>query len=120
MAEHVFGQIDVPATTETIALGRKFFLDGILSRDGKVSCASCHDARVGFSDSRTVSTGVDGLAGTRQGMVIVRRNYTLDLTRAFYGRAIGISTMSVNASDVPIARDIRPDLGALPGTTTFN
>ena len=34
---------DNPLTPAKIALGRRLFEDRRLSRDGKVSCATCHD-----------------------------------------------------------------------------
>lgn len=41
---------DNPLTKEGIALGRKLFYDGRLSRDGITSCASCHQQFAAFSD----------------------------------------------------------------------
>ncbi|MET0462553.1 MAG: cytochrome c peroxidase [Chitinophagaceae bacterium] len=41
---------DNPLTKEAIALGRKLFYDGRLSRDGITSCASCHQQFAAFSD----------------------------------------------------------------------
>jgi len=59
---------DNPMTVEGVALGRRLFFDPILSRDSTVSCASCHDPAVAFSDPRRVSLGVGGAAGTRNAM----------------------------------------------------
>ena len=56
---------DNPPTPETIALGRRLYYDPILSSDGTVSCASCHDPRYGFADPRPVSEGVGKKTGTR-------------------------------------------------------
>ncbi len=47
-------------TAEEIDLGRYLFFDPILSRDGKLACASCHDPDKGFSDGRKRSIGADG------------------------------------------------------------
>lgn len=41
--------LDNPVTVEGAALGRKLFHDPILSRDGSLSCASCHKQRYAFS-----------------------------------------------------------------------
>jgi cytochrome c peroxidase len=46
-----------------VALGRRLFSDGQLSRDGHVSCASCHDLNRGGMDGRKVSVGVGGALG---------------------------------------------------------
>ena len=37
---------------QQIDLGRYLFFDPLLSRDGSVSCASCHHPDLGFSDGR--------------------------------------------------------------------
>ena len=45
------------------ALGRVLFHDPRLSKDGTVSCASCHDLRAGGGDGRRVSIGIEGREG---------------------------------------------------------
>jgi cytochrome c peroxidase len=47
-----------------VALGGALFFDGRLSRDGEVSCGSCHDPEQAFSDRRPVARGVFGRLGT--------------------------------------------------------
>lgn len=46
------------------ALGKRLFFDPRLSRDGTISCASCHDFAQGGADGRAHSPGVDGRLGT--------------------------------------------------------
>ena len=46
-----------------VALGRELFHDPLLSKDGSVSCASCHDLARGGSDGRRVSVGIEGKPG---------------------------------------------------------
>jgi cytochrome c peroxidase len=50
---------------QQIDLGRYLFFDPILSRDGSLSCASCHNPEFGFSDRLTRSVGIDGREGSR-------------------------------------------------------
>jgi cytochrome c peroxidase len=58
-----------PTTLEGVALGRKLFYDPILSGNNAMSCASCHAQNFGFTDhENTLSTGIDGIAGTRNSM----------------------------------------------------
>jgi cytochrome c peroxidase len=45
---------------ELLALGRDLFFDPRLSRDGTLSCARCHDPRIGWSDGRKRGSGMDG------------------------------------------------------------
>jgi len=47
-------------TPTQIDLGRYLFFDPVLSADGSMSCASCHDPDRGFSDGRGRSLGADG------------------------------------------------------------
>ena len=58
-----------PTTFEGVALGRKLFYDPILSGNNAMSCASCHAQNFGFTDhENALSTGIDGIAGTRNSM----------------------------------------------------
>lgn len=41
-------------------LGRILFYDTHLSIDNTVSCASCHDQKLGFADDKAFSEGIDG------------------------------------------------------------
>ena len=43
---------------QQIDLGRYLFFDPVLSADGSVSCASCHDPELGLSDGRATSVGI--------------------------------------------------------------
>ena len=48
---------------EKVALGKRLFHDPILSKDGTISCASCHDLATGGDDGEIVSIGVSGKTG---------------------------------------------------------
>lgn len=55
-----------PVTPAGIELGRRLFYDPKLSRDGSVSCASCHQQASAFAHTRhRVSHGIGGQLGTR-------------------------------------------------------
>lgn len=58
---------DNPLTGERVTLGGALFGETALSRDGTVSCASCHSGAA-FSDARRFSAGVEGRTGTRNAM----------------------------------------------------
>lgn len=49
------------ATEEGISLGNKLFFDPILSKNGQISCASCHAPEDYFSDKKRFSTGFSGI-----------------------------------------------------------
>ena len=48
---------------DKVGLGKALFFDPQLSRDGSVSCASCHQPANGWADKREVSIGVYGRKG---------------------------------------------------------
>lgn len=55
-----------PPTPEGIELGRQLFYDPLLSRDGSIACASCHQQASAFAHTRhRVSHGIDNQLGTR-------------------------------------------------------
>lgn len=45
---------------QQIDLGRLLFFDPVLSGNGKLSCATCHDPDKGFSDGLACSIGING------------------------------------------------------------
>jgi cytochrome c peroxidase len=49
-----------PTTPEKVALGKRLFEDKALSSTGTVACASCHDARLSFTDGEVTGKGVTG------------------------------------------------------------
>jgi cytochrome c peroxidase len=64
-----------PVTDAKLELGRKLFHDRRLSRNGTVSCASCHDPARAFSDRRTLAVGVFGRVGKRHAPALINRGY---------------------------------------------
>lgn len=56
---------DNPPTAETVALGKRLFFDPALSADNTVSCATCHDQKLGFSDAKARSDGIGGQKAAR-------------------------------------------------------
>lgn len=56
-------------------LGRRLFFDGDLSRDGTVSCSSCHKPEHGFADDAALSRGVDGQLSLRNAPSLLNRGF---------------------------------------------
>ncbi len=50
-----------PLTVQGVELGRLLFYDRSLSKDSSVSCASCHQQSLAFTDGRPRSVGMDGI-----------------------------------------------------------
>ena len=65
-----------PVSQAKIELGRKLYFDGRLSKDGTISCASCHDPDKGFSDGRPNSQGVNHQAGSRNAPTVMNRLFS--------------------------------------------
>lgn len=72
---------DNQLTEERWALGKRLFYDPILSRDGSLSCASCHLAEYAFSDIKPVSEGVEKRSGNRNAPTLANVAYHPYLTR---------------------------------------
>lgn len=56
---------DNPMTPEKIYLGRQLYMDPRLSKDGTVSCNSCHNVMASGGDNRAFSAGIKGQLGGR-------------------------------------------------------
>lgn len=56
---------DNPITEEKILLGKTLYFDPRLSKDGSISCNSCHNVMAGGDDNRAFSSGVGGKFGGR-------------------------------------------------------
>lgn len=65
--------MDNPITESKVRLGKRLFFDERLSKDGSMSCATCHDPAQGFSNGSAVAEGVLGLKGNRNVPSIINR-----------------------------------------------
>lgn len=57
--------VENPLTEVSVSLGKALFFDTRLSRDGSLSCASCHHPDRAFSDTVALSVGVEQRIGLR-------------------------------------------------------
>lgn len=62
-------------TPARVALGKKLFFDPRVSRDGNMSCASCHSPMFGWSDGLATSRGFEGQLLERASPTIVNAAY---------------------------------------------
>jgi cytochrome c peroxidase len=81
----IYVPADNEATAERIALGRKLYFDTRLSKDGTLSCATCHDVSRGFTDHRSVSEGIGDHLGKRSAPTTM--NAAMMQTQFWDGRA---------------------------------
>jgi cytochrome c peroxidase len=94
---------DNPPTAETIALGRKLFYDGKLSKGDTISCATCHNPALAFSDPRPLSTGVGGKLGTRNAPTVLNAAYFT--TQFWDGRAPSLEEQALGPMANPVEMD---------------
>src|SRR6266404_8579484 len=66
---------DNPQTSEKISLGQKLFFDRRLSVDGTVSCSTCHNPDLAFTDRKSTSVGIKGRVGQRNAPTILNALY---------------------------------------------
>jgi len=95
---------DNPITADKATLGRRPFFEPALSRDGKVSCATCHDPDHAFTDDKPLAIGVFGKKGTRRVPSIVNRGYG----RAFFwdGRIPTLEEQVLQPIQNPLEMDL--------------
>jgi cytochrome c peroxidase len=86
-----------PTTPANVALGTRLFFDPALSANGKVACATCHDARKAFTDGEALSLGVKGERLARRTQTVINLQW---LDALFWdGRATTLEQQAV----MPIA-----------------
>ncbi|MGH9767833.1 MAG: cytochrome-c peroxidase [Blastocatellia bacterium] len=82
-----------PLTPAKIELGRKLFFDARLSADGRISCSSCHDPKIAFTDGRPVAEGIAGRRGPRNSPTLL--NATFNTGQFWDGRADTLEEQAV-------------------------
>jgi len=72
-----FEPAGLPPDNDALAtLGRVLFHDRTLSRNGLVSCASCHTQAFGFDDRSRLSIGFEGRVTRRSAMTLVNARFS--------------------------------------------
>lgn len=97
---------DNPMSEVKVQLGRHLFYDKRLSADGTVSCASCHEQSLGFSDGLVRSRGINNIEAPRNAMTLANVGYSPVLT---WGNPHMISLEF--QSLVPLFNDEPPEMG---------
>ena len=84
-----------PMTPEKVALGKQLFFERRLSKDGKMSCGTCHVPENGWTDGKRFSTKFDGQPNERNTPTLYNvgfykqlswegRELSLELRRPFF------------------------------------
>ena len=91
---------DNPMTAEKIELGKMLYFDKRLSKDGTVSCATCHDPKMAWAEHDPTSTGIGGQVGGANSPTVINAAYA---TEQFWdGRAASLEAQAVGPMENPI------------------
>jgi cytochrome c peroxidase len=91
-------------TKSGFELGRRLFYDPALSRDGKISCGSCHQQFAGFAHSdHDVSHGVDDLLGNRNSLAVI--NMLWNQSFFWDGGVFNMDLLTLNPITNPVEMD---------------
>ncbi len=66
---------DNPQSALKILLGKQLYFDTRLSKDNTISCASCHNPAMGWSDAGPTSVGIQGQKGGRRAPPVCNAAY---------------------------------------------
>lgn len=91
---------DNPLTAAKVELGRALFFDPILSADGTVACASCHDPQHGFATPDPVAIGIRDQIGPRNSPSLL--NAGLGTTFFWDGRAATLEEQALEPISNPL------------------
>ncbi len=96
-------------------LGRVLFYDKRLSRNGTISCSSCHQQSVAFSDNNTASPGVAGSTG-RHSMRLINSRFSAERRFFWDERAISLEDQTTR----PIQDHVEMGFSGTEGDPTFS
>ncbi len=91
---------DNPMTADKIELGRKLYFDTRLSKDGTVSCATCHDPKMAWAEKQATSKGIHKQVGARNSPTVINAAY---MSSMFWdGRAATLEEQALGPIENPI------------------
>jgi cytochrome c peroxidase len=91
---------DNPLTPEKIELGKLLYFDGRVSKDGTISCATCHDPKMAWAEHTPTSEGIDHQMGGRNAPTVINSAYA---TSQFWdGRAKTLEDQATGPVENPI------------------
>ena len=91
-----------------VQLGKKLFSDPILSKDGTISCASCHDFQNGGDDGRKFSIGIRGQVGNINSPTVY--NAVFNFRQSWDGRAKDLQEQVFGPIENPVEMGHSMDL----------
>ena len=108
---------DNPMTSEKIELGKLLYFDPRLSKDGTVSCATCHEPKEGWSERRATSKGIRDQIGERNSPTVINSAYHRE--QFWDGHAATLEEQALGPIEDPIEmghklEDLVKELAAIP------
>ncbi len=97
---------DNPTTKPRLELGKMLFFDPRLSKDGTVSCNSCHNVMFHGGDGRPVGVGVHGQRGGRGSPTVW--NSAFQTVQFWDGRAASLEEQAMG----PLVNDVEMGMGS--------
>ncbi len=109
---------DNPMTAEKVELGKLLYFDPRMSKDGTISCATCHDPKKGWAEHTPSSTGIGKQVGNRNSPTVLNSAYAPELF--WDGRAASLEEQAVGPVANPIEmgntlEDMVKTLKGIPG-----
>jgi cytochrome c peroxidase len=90
-----------------VALGQRLFFDKRMSRDGTVSCATCHSPAKFFADEKSVAVGLARQLGTRNAPSLI--NAAFQTTQFWDGRRDSLELQAMDPLLNPLEHGLRDE-----------
>jgi len=91
---------DNPMTAEKVELGKMLYFDKRLSKDGTISCATCHDPKIAWTEAKATSTGFGNQVGGANSPTVINAAYAT--TQFWDGRAKTLEEQALGPIENPI------------------
>ena len=99
---------DNPMTAEKVELGKLLYFDTRLSKDGSISCATCHDPKLAWAERKPTSVGVHEQVGQRNAPTVINAAY---LRSQFWdGRAKTLEEQALGPIENPIEMGMKMEI----------
>ncbi len=87
-------------TAEKVALGKLLYFDPRLSKNKDISCATCHDPKMAWTEHKATSEGIGGHFGERNSPTVINAAYAP--SQFWDGRAATLEEQAVGPIENPI------------------
>ncbi len=91
---------DNPLTVEKIELGKILYFDKRVSKDGTISCATCHDPKMAWAEHTPTSKGIHEQVGGRNAPTVINAAYAA--AQFWDGRAATLEDQALGPVANPI------------------